>query len=343
MAKNVNGHTSRKRKRPTYLDDFYEENEEVSSSKRFPSSTINPKKCALCNSPERAAAIAWDLRATTGPARNILGNILSKVFEKENMSKFVGNEPSFEDGYLCQGCKALVSELDRFQHEVKKLRLKIIDIFKKGKVMESLTSHMEKINGVHEDKNIEKIIHKRINRDDKVEYLIKCKNEMGQNHSYWELEDRLSSVKHLIKAYENSLPVNHTKILPGLPQMKLKRGKKAAVIDRMDHKFLVRWDDYPHSEDTWELRSSIPPHLIKEFECKENAQTKSVHSNIIHKDKERIKRENTQKPSRVGNVKKEKKKHQSLKEVKKADEKTINTSRILRGKDVGKATKVNLI
>jgi len=185
--------------------------------------------------------------------------------------------------------------------------------------MESLTSHMEKVNDIQEDKNIEKIIHKRVNRDDKVEYLIKCKNKIGQNLSYWELEDKMSSIKHLIKAYENSRPINQTKNLPRPHLMKLKRGKKTAVIDRMDHKLLVRWDDYPHSEDTWELRSSIPPNLIKEFEDKKNAKTNSIYSNIAAKEKKRVKGERAIKPSKERNMEDIKEKLQSLKESKKAD------------------------
>ena len=47
---------------------------------------------------------------------------------------------------------------------------------------------------------------------------------------------------------------------------KTKRKKKEAIIDKMGHKYLVRWENFPEEKDTWELRSAIPEDILKMFE-----------------------------------------------------------------------------
>jgi hypothetical protein len=38
----------------------------------------------------------------------------------------------------------------------------------------------------------------------------------------------------------------------------------------------LRWENYPESEDTWELRSSIPAELIRKYEEAQDILNKSV-------------------------------------------------------------------
>jgi hypothetical protein len=47
---------------------------------------------------------------------------------------------------------------------------------------------------------------------------------------------------------------------------KPKRNRKVAIIAKEEHKYLVRWENFPESEDTWELRSSIPEELTRTYE-----------------------------------------------------------------------------
>merc|ERR1712142_223424 len=62
---------------------------------------------------------------------------------------------------------------------------------------------------------------------------------------------------------------------------KPKRNRKVAVIDKSDHWYLVRWENFPDSEDTWELRSRIPADLIRTFEEGNN----TIHDNMPEKTK----------------------------------------------------------
>jgi len=51
-----------------------------------------------------------------------------------------------------------------------------------------------------------------------------------------------------------------------LDNNKTRRKRKESIIDKEEHRYLVRWENYPEDKDTWELRSSIPEEIIKKYE-----------------------------------------------------------------------------
>ena len=36
-----------------------------------------------------------------------------------------------------------------------------------------------------------------------------------------------------------------------------------ALIAKKGSKYLVKWENYPHDQNTWEPRSAIPPFIVK--------------------------------------------------------------------------------
>ena len=39
-----------------------------------------------------------------------------------------------------------------------------------------------------------------------------------------------------------------------------------SLVDVRDGKYLVKWENYPSSQNTWELKSSIPKFILKFYE-----------------------------------------------------------------------------
>ena len=133
----------RKRKRPPYLEDFYDSLiEEVPVPKKqvhwfyFLKDVIRAKYAQVSESDERKQDCLlcgemteldnkWDLRVTTGNSKHTLSDVLNTLFKEEKMSSCSLN------GFLCTVCKDFVGDLDRLQNEVVAVKNWIISAFKK--------------------------------------------------------------------------------------------------------------------------------------------------------------------------------------------------------------------
>jgi hypothetical protein len=51
-----------------------------------------------------------------------------------------------------------------------------------------------------------------------------------------------------------------------ISKLKPKRKRMEAVLEKKDSKYLVKWENSPKEENTWELRSAIPLDIIKTYE-----------------------------------------------------------------------------
>ena len=117
----------RKRKRPSYLDDFFEtlveEEAPISKKKTTTSFAQNAKKdesnedCCLCGAIHDTPGTKWDLTSTTGASKFTFSNVLNKLFAESQLPPSVQKQ-DFSSGFLCQNCKEFVSELDQLQNQV---------------------------------------------------------------------------------------------------------------------------------------------------------------------------------------------------------------------------------
>ena len=132
-------------------------------------------------------------------------------------------------------------------------------------------------------------------------------------------------------APSNEFNANHKPVL-NLAE-KPKRNRKVAIKEKEGHKYLVRWENFPESEDTWELRSSIPAELIRKYEEGLEILNKSVEvqntsgrSNAVNSPGVK----DTKTPKYEKNI--EKKKKSVTKQKGKSDEKTENNLDISKTK-----------
>merc|ERR1711892_448997 len=255
--------SARKRKRPAYLDEFFGSSagEVPVSKKKTAVNSESGQYCELCSNITESTAIVWDLLAPAGASKNTLSKVLNALFTEEQLPRGKGFEkPEFSDGCLCKVCKDLVSDLDRLQHETLGVRKSIIDVFKKAK-----TNNKKNIGktAMFEQKQL-----KQKDKDESNEILIKSN---GRDKSF----------KKAIEKYNKSV-LNTSRSNPmaeisvKVDDVKPKRNRKVAILDKEGHKYLVRWENYPESEDTWELRSAVPAELIRKYEDSGEILNKSI-------------------------------------------------------------------
>ena len=134
---------------------------------------------------------------------------------------------------------------------------------------------------------VEKILNKRV-VEGGVEYLVKWKNyEDNDENNTWEPIRNLESCSDLIDAMEKELlamEIEETEQLASSdnmlkneknrkPQSKKKRNIKAStseeiyiiesLIKKNKNKYLVKWENFPEDQSTWEPKSSIPKFILE--------------------------------------------------------------------------------
>jgi len=140
---------------------------------------------------------------------------------------------------------------------------------------------------------VEKVLDRRVGRKGKTEYLIKWKNyENNADNNTWEpVQNIIDGYKHLIDSFEENLIKEKTaeltnEVEPVKTEYKkkkkepkpTKKTKKStapvqeevyiieSLIKKNGSKFLVKWENYPEDQSTWEPKASIPEFILKYYE-----------------------------------------------------------------------------
>merc|ERR1712123_106168 len=183
----------RKRKRPSYLDDFFEtlveEDAPMSKKKTTQSMAQASKKeepssdcCLLCGAVSENPDEKWDLSSTTGSSKFTFSDVLNKMFKEAQLPPSVQKQ-DFSSGYLCQNCKDFVSELDQLQNQVIGVKQSILHSFKKSKRTEKKTPETVVSEPPTKTENPEKILKKKTKKAPKEDvYIIESLKEKKGNN-----------------------------------------------------------------------------------------------------------------------------------------------------------------
>jgi len=194
----------RKRKRPSYLVDFYDtmcDEEATTPKKKAFTNEDSNKDCTLCGNTAKTPGNTWNLVSRTGASKFKCSDVLNKLFKDAQLPPSV-TKHDFSGGFLCPDCKDHVGDLDLMQHKVIGEKKLIMSLFK------SKLSDM-KIN--YKSSPLETSIEKNKNSKDDVYIIESLREKKGNN-------------------------------------------------------FLVKWENYPEEENTWEPRKSIPAFIMKFYD-----------------------------------------------------------------------------
>jgi len=290
----------RKRKRPSYLNDFLEdhiEDERVQKNKSCKQESeiqkeksaatkikVEPMtdKCCLC---EEDLTKRFDIETSTGSSELTFSGVLNKMFaeEDENVPKL-----NFSSGFLCTFCKVPIQDLDLLQHKV--MGIKKVILTRANKKIQNIILQQElkkeeskKENEVSKVKKSEKPKEKNFMEKEGEALKIERKNTKNRRKPKpavveSESEDDIDEIDLVRPKREKPTNVmsdiERAKIknLPIDLKFQVKKRSKADpyIIEYLKEKkgsmFLVKWENRHEDENTWENRSKIPPDVLQYYE-----------------------------------------------------------------------------
>ena len=160
---------------------------------------------------------------TVADTKYTFSDILCKLFKNEKLP-LVLTDKDFTNGMLCSGCKDKVDNLYKLQYELREVKNKIVNTLWKSHKSEKNKNENESVN-VSDKASVKKT-------KDKARENIQC--------------DKVEDIKYQIE----DEPEDDVYIIESL------REKKG-------NQFLVKLENYPEDENTWEPRESIPDYILQ--------------------------------------------------------------------------------
>ena len=182
------------------------------------------QQCFLCRKP--AGSSKHQTTNTIGNTQYTFADVLEKVFKKEQLPPKLTDQ-DFSKGVLCFGCKDMVDDLFRLQHELRGVKNEIVNTFKKSQKSEKKKNETNELTA---DENINK--ETTVNKKDK--------NKARENIQQETIKDK-------------KVPAQPKDDVYIIESLKEKKGNQ----------FLVKWQNYSEDENTWEPKLSIPECILQ--------------------------------------------------------------------------------
>jgi len=225
--------TSRKRKRPSYLTEDFATNvsddeDDIHKKKSSGKAGIKSQHCFLSQAP--VGPSSCKLLDNVGDTKYTFADVLAKLFKKEQLPYKI-SEDDLSSGVLSSQCKESVLKLFRLQQELRDVKNGIVNTYQT-----SLKNNKDQNKPT--DTNI----------DESTPKEKKSKNKAPNDD-----EGEAKRKKQKVKVDEKNDAEDE---VYNIESLKEKSGNK----------FLVKWENYPEEENTWEPRSSIPDYILQFYE-----------------------------------------------------------------------------
>jgi len=248
----------RKRKRPSYLtEDFLESDseEEAPTSKKKATEKEDYPCCFLCGTGIKTSG-KCEITSKIGSSQHTFSEVLNKLFNKEKLPASL-IEKDISKGFLCTSCTDLVGDLFRLQHELRGVKNDIVSTFKKAQKIEKRKSQV--IETIAEETKVEadepiksKVIEESVKQPEK-EKPVKEKPVKEKPVKEKPVKEKPAQEKPVKK---KPVQVEEEEEIYIIETLKEKKGNK----------FLVKWENFPEEESTWEPKSSIPDYIVQFYE-----------------------------------------------------------------------------
>jgi len=224
----------RKRKRPSYLTEDFLESEDEEEAPTYKKKATEEEEypcCFLCGTGIKTSG-KCEITSKIGSSQHTFSEVLKKLFSKEKLPASL-IEKDTSNGLLCTSCTDLVGDLFRLQHELRGVKNDIVSTFKKAQKLEKRKSQ----------------VIEPITEETKVEADIPIKSKV---------------VKESVKQPEKEKPAKKKPV-------QVEPEEEVYIIESLKekkgNKFLVKWENFPDEECTWEPKSSIPDYIVQFYEC----------------------------------------------------------------------------
>jgi len=221
--------SARKRKRPAYLSEDFTEN--VSDNEEEICKKKSGRKDSIKSSccflcQAPVGSSSEKLLGTMADTKYTYADVLVKLFKKEQLPYKMG-EKDLSSGVLCNLCQNSVLKLFKLQHELREVKNGIVSTYQS-----SQTTKKNMSDEVDVDTGTPKKKSKNKAPDDEIE--VKAK-------------------KQKVQVKEKDVAEEEVYIIESLRE-------------KSGNKFLVKWENYPEDENTWEPKSSIPDYILQFYE-----------------------------------------------------------------------------
>ena len=351
----------RKRKRPSYLNDFLDEstadnfpdheNEQIQNvQKESLVSTKNVEfvvkaeenKCCLC---DESLSKAFDVNHSTGSSELTFKEVLNSMFiSLSDSSSSEIPRLQFGSGFICVFCKVPIQDLDLLQHKVMGLKRvilgraknKIEDLKSKSKVKEEAKREEIKEPPSHSKSFINNQKNSKNRRRAKISRPIDSDSESQEEGNDGQRPKR-DKPANLMSDIERAKIKN----LPADLKFEVKKRSKTDpyIIEYLKEKkgsmYLVKWENRHEKENSWESRSKIPPDVLQYYE--EDLRRLGTQAPVKAFEKEKAETQKPQTPPRkhdkaVSNMKKHKSNEST--EYNSGKEESIVANAIQRSPDI---------
>jgi len=178
-----------------------------------------------------------EISSRIGSSQHTFSEVLTKLFHKEKLPASL-TENVASSGLLCTSCTDLVGDLFRLQHELRGVKNDIVGTFKKAQKSEKKKE--VKTDTVAKSEPVTK-----------TETPSKPKVESAKIP---EKEKTAKKKKPVQEEQKKEEPVEDIYLIESLKEKK-------------GNKFLVKWENFPDEESTWEPKSSIPDYILQFYEA----------------------------------------------------------------------------
>ena len=273
--------TKRNRKRPPYLDDFYDSEDEHKATSNDTNSSKGIENdleiksldghCCVC---EAKLTNGFDIESSTGSSEltyaTVLNNVFQNVLEENSLPRL-----SFRTGQLCAFCKVPIQDLDLLQHKV--IGVTKVIISRLEKKLKGLCKETVVLGNTNTEtkSNKKKIVNSKAKPRSAHS---NCKEERNFKKDAKEKKDCDSPItmqRPKRDKPENAMSEIERAKIRNLPtdmkfQVKKRAKKDLYIIEYLKEKkgsaYLVKWENRHESENSWENRAKIPKLVLDYYE-----------------------------------------------------------------------------
>jgi len=234
----------RKRKRPSYLTESFLESDSEDEAPTYKKKAVTNEDnsdCFLCANAIKSSGKCI-ITDNIGSSEHSFSEVLRKLFNKEQLPKSLTNK-DFSKGNLCTSCTDLVGDLFRLQHELRGVKNDIVNTFKKSQnpgkleaVSEATDTATKETPDTATKETPDTATKETPNKKKEVKESVKQEKE--------------KSVKKKPVTKKPKAPKEDVYIIESLKE-------------KTGNKFLVKWENFPDAESTWEPKSSIPDYIVQ--------------------------------------------------------------------------------
>jgi len=241
--------STRKRKRPSYLEDFYDNTAKGCNTqdKKVSISDLT-LLCTLCGQDTESKENHWNLKEKIEGNDRTLSNVVKDLIAENQ----VNCNRDFSKGEICSTCRVMLIDLNNLLLKIVEAKASVMKLIQNSEQQDSIkkeTHHKSRVMNIENGNQTPK------HSTEKSEKVMMVKSK--------------ETYASIVKEESNEKPPKNKSSLDK-DTIQCSADKKLydveALLEKRGYKYLVKWADYSDAYNTWEPRFALPSHIVKYYE-----------------------------------------------------------------------------